>query len=116
MAVAIHNFDDLKRYHGRNRRCRECEPLESDQAQRAVAVLSGQQSELVGIADERRKQRRLVRKALRDLALGELALLRARYCEGLTYGQMAKRFGRTPEAVRKVCNRLLRKLRGEFAD
>lgn len=108
MAIAKHNCEDLRRYHGRDCRCVECE----HSLKRAEAAeLSDKRWQLAEIAEERHRRRRWLRKAMYSLTRAERALLRARYWERLTYRKMATRFGRSPEALRKVCDRLVKKLR-----
>lgn len=108
MGIAMHNFHDFRRYHRRGCRCVDCErSLEGVKA----AELRDRRDELARIAKRRHRRRRWLRKAMYGLTRAERAILRARYWERLTYSKMAERFGRSPEALRKLGERLVKKIR-----
>lgn len=112
MEIAIHNCDDLRKHFRRACRCAKCErALESKPAQRAVIADSYERLRILAVADERHRQRRWLSTAWRRLTVAERALLRARFWRRHSYREMAEQFGRSPEALRKLVQRLLGKLR-----
>jgi RNA polymerase sigma factor (sigma-70 family) len=67
--------------------------------------------ENLGSPWDRLESEEVIASALAQLRSSEVGLLRARYADGLSFEQIARVLGKTPDAVRQMHHRLLKRLR-----